>query len=102
MINISEVQIRFVKPRDGLIGFASLVISDSLFLGSIAVHEKLDGSGYRLTFPTKGSAGKPFHIFHPINARASHAIERAVFAKIKDVMKTNDRHHCHHAGSAPV
>ena len=102
MINISEIQVRFVKPKDGLIGFASIVVNESIYLGSIAIHEKLDGCGHRLTFPTKTNGGQSFHIFHPINPDASRAIEQAIFTKIKDVMKTHDRHHRHHAGSEPV
>lgn len=36
---ISEVNIILIKPKDGLIGFASLVINDALYLGSIGIHQ---------------------------------------------------------------
>lgn len=81
-MKISEIQVDLVKPNNGLIGFASLVIDNNLYISSVAIHKKLNGAGYRLTYPSKGK----FAIFHPINKTASHAIEIAVFKKLKDVM----------------
>lgn len=80
-IQITEVQIEFITPREGLIAFASLVINDCLKLSSIAVHKKLNTEGYRITYPSKGK----FNIFHPINKEASDAIEEAIFQKLKTV-----------------
>ncbi len=82
-MKISEVQIEFIKPFNGLIGFASLVIDGNLYVSSIAIHKKLHADGYRLTYPNKGK----FTLFHPINKQTSSEIERAVFEKLKDVMK---------------
>lgn len=81
-MKISEVQIEFIKPCGGLVGFASLVIEGDMYLSSIAIHKKLNAEGYRLTYPSKGS----FTIFHPINKAASLAIELAIINKLKDVM----------------
>ena len=80
-IQITEVQIEFITPRDGLIAFASLVINDCLKLSSIAIHKKLNAEGYRVTYPSKGK----FNIFHPINKEASDSIEEAIFSKLKTV-----------------
>lgn len=82
-MKISEVQIELIKPNNGLIGFASLVIDDNFYLSSIAIHKKLNADGYRLTYPNKGH----FTIFHPINRQTSTQVEAAVFGKLKDVMK---------------
>lgn len=76
-------QIEFIKPNNGLIGFASLVIDDKIFLSSIGIHKKLGAEGYRLTFPSK----EKFSIFHPITKEASKQIEEAIFGKLKEVMK---------------
>ena len=90
---IDEVQIIPIKPVDGLIAFASVVYNNAVFLGSIGVHTKLDGSGFRLTYPTKKVMGKDMHLFHPINCTLSQEIEEAIFAKLKKVMKkSNDRY----------
>ena len=81
-MKISEVQIDFIKPRDGLIGFASFVIDENIYISSVAIHTKLNGDGYRLTYPSKGN----FTICHPINKKASYEIEAAIFTKLKNVM----------------
>lgn len=92
---ITEVQIRFIKPKDGLIGFASLVLNNELYLGSIGIHEKLDGSGYRLTYPSKLVNGLSLPTFHPIRKEIGVAVEQAIFKKLKNVMSlANDRHDC--------
>lgn len=82
-MKITEVQIDLIKPNNGLIGFASLVIDEEVFLSSIGIHKKLTGEGYRLTFPSKDK----FSIFHPITKEASKQIEEAIFSKLKEVMK---------------
>lgn len=86
---VSEVKIEIVKPNNGLIGFASVVINDSIYLGSIAVYKKLNAQGYRILYPKKGD----FDIFHPITKEASNLIEEAIFNKLEDVMsKVYDRY----------
>lgn len=81
-MNITEVQIEFVKPNNGLIAFASLVIDGNIYLSSIAIHKKLTEEGYRITYPSKGS----FSIFYPINKTTSKQIEEVIFKKLKEVM----------------
>jgi DNA-binding cell septation regulator SpoVG len=85
-IEITEVQIVPVKAKEGLVAFASIVFNDGFFLGSIGVHSKLDGTGFRLTYPTKKVGNRNINIYHPINKVVSQAIEDAVFGKLKDVM----------------
>ena len=85
-MQITEIQIEFIKPSNGLIGFASLVIDGNIYLSSIAIHKKLNSAGYRLTYPSKGK----FAIFHPINKEASNKVEQAVFGKLKDVMNKSN------------
>jgi stage V sporulation protein G len=76
---ISDVQIIPVQPIHGLVAFASCVINQKLFLSSIAIHKKLDQSGYRLTYPTKKTGNKNFTIFHPLEPSLSKAMETAIF-----------------------
>ena len=77
--NFSEVRITPVQPQGGLRAFASLVINGNLYLGSIAIHEKLDGSGLRLTYPTKKAGIADRTIFHPLTPELSRAIEQVLF-----------------------
>jgi hypothetical protein len=64
-MQVTEVDIVFVKPKDGLIAFASVVLDDQLYLSGIAVHSKLVGSDYRLTYPTRKIGDTQFSLFHP-------------------------------------
>ena len=73
--DITDVRITPVTPRNGLVAFASFKLNGSLYLGSVALHEKLDGSGLRLTYPMKGER----NVFHPLTPELSKAIEQVVF-----------------------
>ena len=90
---VTEVDVAFVKPKDGLIAFASVVIEDQLYLGGIAVHRKLVGDGYRLTYPTRKVGEAQFDIFHPIRRPLGLAIEQAIFNKLNDVATKADAGH---------
>jgi len=81
-MKITEVQIDFIKPNNGLIAFASLVLNSDIYLSSIGIHKKIDGTGYRITYPSKGKHS----VYYPINRIAGQAIESEIFKKLKDVM----------------
>lgn len=83
---LSEVQVVPVKPFNGLVGFASLVFENCIFLGSIGIYTRPEG-GYRLTYPTRKTASSSFHVFHPINKDVATEIESVVIAKFEDVTK---------------
>ena len=85
---VSEIQIVPVKPRDGLVAFASCVINDSLYLGNIAVYTSpTNHEGYRLVYPSKILPnGKDSNCVHPINKQAGEVISRAVIQKYKDLI----------------
>lgn len=87
-MKISEINIEFIKPQDGLIAFASFVIEGSFYISSVAIHRKLDGEGYRLTYPNKSK----HTLCHPINKQTSQAIEAAIFDKLKNVMNKATHH----------
>ena len=92
-IKISEVQVNFIKPNNGIIAFASLVINNSIYLNSIAIHQKLNSSEHRITYPTKRlGIENSVNLFHPINKTTSLAIEKAIFSKLKDVMNKVNNH----------
>ncbi len=93
-MNISNIQITLVKQQGGLIGFASFVLYGAFYVSGVAIHEKLDRSGYRLTYPTRKSGDQVFNICHPINKQTSKSIEDTVFQKLKDVLNQG----CKHAG----
>jgi DNA-binding cell septation regulator SpoVG len=92
-MRVTEVDIAFVKPKDGLIAFASVVLDDELYLSGIAIHSKLVGSGYRLTYPTRKVGETQFSLFHPIRKPVGLAIEQAIVEKLKNVMSKRDAGH---------
>jgi len=92
-MEVTEVDVAFVKPRDGLIGFASIVLDDQLYLSGIAIYTRLAGSGYRLTYPTRRVGETQFSLFHPIRKPVGLAIERAIVEKVKNVMSKRDVGH---------
>jgi len=83
---ITEIQILPIKPQNGLVAFGSVIFNDCLYLGSIGVHTKLDGNGYRITYPTKKVGSKDLNIYHPINKETSQAIEQAITQKAKEIL----------------
>lgn len=82
MSKISEVQIKIIKPTDGLIGFASLLLNGEMYLSSIGIYTKLYGTGYRITFPTKKVGETDLHIFHPTTRQLQEEIEQAIKEKL--------------------
>jgi Uncharacterized protein, involved in the regulation of septum location len=86
-MKITEIQITPIKANNGLIAFGSVLFDNSLYLGSIGIHSKLDGSGYRITYPTKKIGDKDINIYHPINKEVSKIIEDAITEKIKKIFK---------------
>ncbi len=86
-LHLTEIQVVPIKPKDGLIGFASLVFDRCIYLGSIGIYTRPQG-GYRLTYPMKGA----INVFYPINRETAEAFEEAIVTKFEEVMKSYDRH----------
>lgn len=89
---VSEIQITPVKPINGLVAFASFVLSESVYCSSIGILTRPEG-GFRLLYPTKKVGGRDMGIFYPISKEAGLMIEKEVIEKLKDVMSlSNDRY----------
>lgn len=86
-MKISEIQIIPIKPKDGLVGFASFVFDNCFYFSSIGIYTRPFG-GYRLTYPTRKTETSNLHIFHPINKEVSMEIEKMIISKFEDVMKS--------------
>ena len=88
LIVVSEIQVLPVKPKDGLVAFASCVINGHFYLGNIGIHTRPDGSDYRLVFPVKILPnGKQIQCFHPVTRQAGESLQRAVIQKFRELMK---------------
>lgn len=86
---VDNINISPVKPKDGLIAFASIIVDDSLYLGSIAVYTRPDGT-YRLLYPTKKIGDRSMDVFHPINRSASKQIEEMIFKKCNEIFENEN------------
>lgn len=86
-----EVQIIPIKPRDGLVAFASVVLDQSIYLGGIGIYTRPEG-GYRLTYPTRKSGLNSFPIYHPISKEFTDHLTEIVISKYEEVTQTYDRH----------
>lgn len=93
---LSEIQIIPIKPQNGLVAFASFVLDESIYLGSIGIMTRIQG-GYRLVYPTKKVAERSLNIFYPINREIAQVIENEVVRQFEDVMNKYDRHNSFNA-----
>lgn len=87
MTSVKEVEVTFVKPKGGFIGFASCVVDDKWYFGNIAIYTCLEGEDYKVMYPTKKlKNGQNINTVHPINKEAEQAIKKAILAKVNDLM----------------
>lgn len=80
-MTITEVNIVFVKPDAGLLGFCSFVVNNDFYFGNIAIFTKKDGSGIRLVYPQKNG----IDCVHPINRSVAEAITQEIMAKLREL-----------------
>jgi DNA-binding cell septation regulator SpoVG len=92
MLVISEIEIIAVKPQNGLVAFASFVINNAVYCGSVGVMSRPNGD-YRLLYPTKVVAGRQLDVFHPISKETGQQIHDAVITKFEDVVKNGRNRH---------
>ncbi len=90
-MRITEIQIIPIKPNDGLVALASVVFDEVLYLGSIGIHTRRDGNGYRITYPTKKLGQKDFNIYHPINRQVGQLIEETILARATEVLSSSEK-----------
>lgn len=88
-LKISEIQIVPIKPKEGLVAFASCVINSSLYIGNIAIYTSLQKpNGYRLVYPSKILPnGKEINCVHPITREAGELISRKIIGKFKEIVQ---------------
>ncbi len=92
-MRISNIQIVPIQPNQGIIGFASLLLDEALYISSIAIMTRPTG-GFRLVYPTKKTASRDIGIFYPIDRSLGQEIEKNVIKELEKVMKLDDRYHC--------
>jgi len=84
---IQNIEIVPIKPNNGLVGFASLLLNKNLFLSCIGIYKKKNGEGFRILYPTKKAGSTQACIFHPTTRELSLFIEAAICAKAMEFFK---------------
>jgi len=87
-LRISEIQIIPLKPKEGLVAFASCVVNKALYIGNIAIYTSPSTQeGFRLVYPVKTLPnGKEIHCVHPINKEAGELISKAIIKKFRELI----------------
>ena len=87
-LEISEIQVIPMKPKEGLVAFASCIINSSLYIGNIAIYSSPSTqSGFRLVYPVKILPnGKEINCVHPISKEAGELISKAIIKKFREVI----------------
>jgi len=79
-IELSEIQIIPIKPRDGLLGFVSFLLNGAFYVGNISLRVNPEGQ-LKLVYPQKTLPnGKVVNTFHPISTSAANQVLHEVEA----------------------
>lgn len=82
---VTEIQIIPVKPKEGLVAFASFIFDNSFYFASIGIYTRPQG-GYRLTYPTRKTPSSSTSLFHPINKDITNMIEIVVIKRYEEII----------------
>ena len=87
-LKISEIQIIPIKPKDGLVAFASCVINNYLYVGNIALYTSPSRpEGFRLVYPSKIlPTGKEVNCVHPISRKAGDLISARIIERYREIL----------------
>lgn len=86
---ITEINVIPVKANRGLVGFASCIVNEQFYIGSIAIHSTLNND-FRLVFPTKAlKHGKQLPCVYPINKGTERSITEAIINVYKDLFRNS-------------
>ena len=82
-IRITEVEIRLLDTeKDGLIGWASCVLNEAIYLNNIAIRKTQEGR-IKLSFPARRSRNETkYFYFNPINRESMRILHEAIVDKL--------------------
>ena len=87
-MEISEIRLTPIKPRQSLVAFASCVVDKQFYFGGIGVHCDLTNQSWRLVFPTKKFPnGEEVPLYHPINRQTYDQIQKAIITQWENLIK---------------
>jgi DNA-binding cell septation regulator SpoVG len=88
-LQISEIEIVPVNYRKGLVAFASIILSNQLYLGNIAIYTTASNpTGFRLVYPTRNlENGTKLPIAYPITKETGLRIQEHVVREYQKLME---------------
>lgn len=87
---ITNVNFIPVTKRDGMLGFMNCLFDGKLYLSSIAVKMKEDGTIYLLC-PAKKYEDKNLQYFYPINAETYQSLLDAVVPMVQKFLNSEEK-----------
>jgi|GEM_PF-1977193 len=83
---ITDLDLIAVKPQGSLIGFANFVVGQAFSVNGVAIHQRLNGEGIRLVYPSKRlNSGREITLLHPANSDTYQMLESVIFEKLKQL-----------------
>jgi len=85
-MKVTEVQILPIRPRNGLIGFATIVLDHAIQISDLAVFTRPQG-GFRIGYPKKKLPnGKDVPIFRPLTRELDQTLEVIIARKFEEIL----------------
>ena len=85
-LEISEITITPIRPRNGLVGFTSFILNNSIYIGNVAIYTSPSSpDSFRLVYPSRilGNGTKLDSVF-PINKDVGYSIQKQI---VKEFLK---------------
>ena len=80
-MEVTSIQLIPIRAQQGLIAFAEVILDHCLLVSSIGVHKRLDGKGYRITFPSKKVGERQVFLCHPMTPEFSKQLAQTISSK---------------------
>ena len=91
-IKVSNIEIVPISPRRGHVAFASCELNGCVRLDGIGIHSRRDGSGFRLTFPSKLLAnGRYLDLYFPTTKEAGDTFQNAIVSSYLELMGLDEK-----------
>lgn len=79
-MQVRDIRISLVNGRNGLVGFVSCLVNESIRIDSIAIHQLANKTGYRIVYP-RDKRNRLYYF--PINQKLRKQLEDAIFNELR-------------------
>lgn len=86
---ISEIQLQPIRSKDGLVAFASCVVNNQFYIGSIAIYTSPSSpDGFRLVYASRLlSNGTKLPIVYPVNQKTGFTVQKVIVEEYLKLME---------------